>query len=317
MSFFDRIVVGVDYTPDESAAVAAKAVHIQRAFQLAHSSQRPIVAVAVLPEAKSGWFESIDEAQIRVQEDESEAKVWLQNVVQHLVGGGDDAATVEIVVAVGTGWMEIMRVAANDNRALIVCGTRRKSSLSRVLFGSTGMKLLRYAVGPVWLVHPNPDEDDRLDILATSDLTDVGLHVIEAAVSLAQLLPSRLSAITIAETDTERRIARSGADETTRETIYAKAREECELRLQQQINQTDYRTLESGVKTLSVTGNADVAILQAVDNLKTNLVVMATRARGGVAGMVLGNTAERLFTTLPCSVLVIKPDDFQCPVDLD
>jgi nucleotide-binding universal stress UspA family protein len=63
-----------------------------------------------------------------------------------------------------------------------------------------------------------------------------------------------------------------------------------------------------------MTGDADAGILQAIDNLKTNVVVMATHARGGVAGMMLGNTAERLLTALPCSALVIKPDDFQCPV---
>ena len=39
-----------------------------------------------------------------------------------------------------------------------------------------------------------------------------------------------------------------------------------------------------------------------------DLVVMGSVARAGIAGMLIGNTAERLLRKLPCSVLVVKPD---------
>lgn len=38
-----------------------------------------------------------------------------------------------------------------------------------------------------------------------------------------------------------------------------------------------------------------------------DLVVMGTMGRGGLAGLVIGNTAERVVRALPCSVLVVRP----------
>jgi nucleotide-binding universal stress UspA family protein len=45
-----------------------------------------------------------------------------------------------------------------------------------------------------------------------------------------------------------------------------------------------------------------------------DLVVMGTVARTGIAGLLIGNTAERLLRRLPCSVLAVKPDGFRSPV---
>jgi nucleotide-binding universal stress UspA family protein len=46
-----------------------------------------------------------------------------------------------------------------------------------------------------------------------------------------------------------------------------------------------------------------------------DLVVMGTVARTGIAGLLIGNTAERLLHRLPCSVLAVKPDGFHSPVE--
>lgn len=48
-----------------------------------------------------------------------------------------------------------------------------------------------------------------------------------------------------------------------------------------------------------------------------DLVIMGTVARSGIAGLLVGNTAERVLRKLPCSVLAVKPDGFVSPVRLD
>ncbi len=48
-----------------------------------------------------------------------------------------------------------------------------------------------------------------------------------------------------------------------------------------------------------------------------DLVVMGTVARGGLAGLLIGNAAERMLRKLPCSVLAVKPDGFVSPVRLE
>ena len=45
-----------------------------------------------------------------------------------------------------------------------------------------------------------------------------------------------------------------------------------------------------------------------------DLVVMGTVAQSGIAGMLIGNTAERVLRKLPCSVLAVKPEGFTSPV---
>jgi nucleotide-binding universal stress UspA family protein len=47
-----------------------------------------------------------------------------------------------------------------------------------------------------------------------------------------------------------------------------------------------------------------------------DVLVMGTVARRGIAGMLIGNTAERVLRKLPCSVLTVKPDGFVSPVRL-
>jgi len=44
---------------------------------------------------------------------------------------------------------------------------------------------------------------------------------------------------------------------------------------------------------------------------------MGTMARSGFSRMLIGNTAERLLPQIPCSLLAVKPDDFECLVRLE
>jgi len=48
-----------------------------------------------------------------------------------------------------------------------------------------------------------------------------------------------------------------------------------------------------------------------------DVVVLGTRGRSGLAGTVVGNTAEKVFNTTECSILAVKPADFVCPVSPD
>jgi universal stress protein E len=64
-----------------------------------------------------------------------------------------------------------------------------------------------------------------------------------------------------------------------------------------------------------VEGEPERAISQFVDKNGVDLVVMGTVARSGIAGLVMGNTAERVLQRLRGSVLAIKPPGFVSPVE--
>ena len=45
-----------------------------------------------------------------------------------------------------------------------------------------------------------------------------------------------------------------------------------------------------------------------------DLVLMGTVCRTGIAGMLIGNTAEYVLQQVDCSVLAVKPDGFVSPI---
>ncbi|MEQ1895543.1 MAG: universal stress protein [Planctomycetota bacterium] len=51
-----------------------------------------------------------------------------------------------------------------------------------------------------------------------------------------------------------------------------------------------------------------------VERVGAGLLVMGSVSRGGITGLLLGNTAERLLDRVSCSLLTIKPRDFVSPV---
>ena len=53
-----------------------------------------------------------------------------------------------------------------------------------------------------------------------------------------------------------------------------------------------------------------------VDREKYDLIVMGSLGRVGIAGFLIGETAETLIRSVRCSVLVVKPPGFRCPVEL-
>jgi nucleotide-binding universal stress UspA family protein len=58
-------------------------------------------------------------------------------------------------------------------------------------------------------------------------------------------------------------------------------------------------------------------IPELASKLGVGLIVMGTVSRSGVAGLLIGNTAERILRQVDCSVLTVKPDGFVTPVRLD
>lgn len=58
----------------------------------------------------------------------------------------------------------------------------------------------------------------------------------------------------------------------------------------------------------------DIAIMEHLNKDAVELLVMGTIGRGGIAGFIVGNTAERILPRIPCSVLAVKPDGFICPI---
>jgi nucleotide-binding universal stress UspA family protein len=67
-------------------------------------------------------------------------------------------------------------------------------------------------------------------------------------------------------------------------------------------------------QTHLVKGLARKEIPAFARQIEADLIIMGTVARTGVPGFIIGNTAETILNQIDCSVLAIKPPDFQTPV---
>lgn len=314
------LIVGVempDSQPWDAANVAAESrLAVRQGFEIGAAMKRPVHLVAVLPEIVGGYFGSQVDQDLAVDLDRDAAAVVLKELVEREKRRvGECEATFSVMF--GKPWYELLRIAQQHRDNLLILGTRAQSKLKRLLFGSTGLKLLRHAECPVWLVKPRIDDDTELDILCASDLSEIGEDVVSAGVLLSQHVPSRLNVTHVIDSAAHHRAMEAGASaEQLIERLTAE-KEQAEAKLHDQISRTDYRTLENGLQAHVKSGAPPQTLLETIEELDIDVLILATRGRDGLAGMVFGNTAEQLLWDVPCSVLAIKPDTFKCPISFD
>jgi nucleotide-binding universal stress UspA family protein len=63
-----------------------------------------------------------------------------------------------------------------------------------------------------------------------------------------------------------------------------------------------------------IQGDPAQTIVDFVGKRKSDLLVMGTVARGGLPGLLIGNTAEGVLDSIDCATLTIKPPDFVSPI---
>jgi universal stress protein E len=61
-------------------------------------------------------------------------------------------------------------------------------------------------------------------------------------------------------------------------------------------------------------GRPAATIAQFVKKVSADCVIMGTLSRNGIAGLLIGNTAEEVLDSIECSILTLKPKDFVSPV---
>ncbi|MBI1345302.1 hypothetical protein GC163_03350 [bacterium] len=208
---------------------------------------------------------------------------------------------------------QLARQAIRGEHDLVIVGNRKRNSAARALFGSTCHKLLRICPVPVWVVKPEELREVR-EVLVASDFSDVASSALHAGVAVAKALKAKLYLVHALEFAFESYLQTAGVSETEVKAYRKKLHEEAMANLQEQLAQTDYRTVEQGVKVEIVEGTPDAVIPQFIDDKEIDVLVIGTHGRSGFSGLLLGNTAERVLPHAHCSVLAVKPKDFVSPV---
>jgi universal stress protein E len=230
-------------------------------------------------------------------------------------------------VLTGTGFLEIIRLVLRGRHDLLVKPAENPSYTAR-LFGSDDMHLLRKCPCPVWLTKPAETANYRR-ILAAVDVDpdradpverDLNARILELSSSLALSDFAALDLVHAWEAPGEMAV-RTWSDDpdgaVTRYVEGVRARHERALsRLGEQLRDDiggeafDYLRPELHLRR----GVASTVIPEVARTLGADLVVMGTVGRTGIAGLLIGNTAETVLEQLQCAVLAIKPPGFETPV---
>ena len=251
-----------------------------------------------------------------------------KEIVEHRKALLDEAAAryrrrkikVETAVLRGRPALAVVRyvLTRRPHPSVVVRSHVRDLSPRRASFGSVDMQLLRKCPCPVWVVgigersRPkrilaaiHPDRDDLVEQalnrkivesgLAVADIERGSLTVLNAWAPYGEaLLEGRMSKAELREfVGAARTVAAEQMDDFMARLGDVGPR--CEVKL--------------------LKGEPDVVIPRYVKRHDIDMVVMGTVVRTGLAGLVIGNTAEHMLQRLQCSVLALKPEGFVSPIE--
>lgn len=211
----------------------------------------------------------------------------------------------------------VIQEIVRENHDLLVRSHGRDLLEAPRPFGAVDMELLRHCPCPVWLIGRHPPAA-RWRVLAAIRTTaaepeeqKLNAHILEWALTLKSFGDAELTVLQ-AWTPYGASLLKSrlSPDEFA-EFVEASRRTEDEA-LSDFLAPYKERLTDDAVKL--VYGEPEDTIARFVESHGVDVVVMGTVARTGIAGLVMGNTAERVLQRLRGSVFAVKPPGFRSPV---
>lgn len=311
-----------------SETSVAQETSIARAVSLAENNQADLTVIDVVPVIAAG----IGMPSGGPISSELQAAMVSQRrkELESLIEPYKTRLNIRLDVLVGKTFLEAIRAVLRNQYDLLIKPAENPNFIER-LFGSDDMQLLRNCPCPVWLTRAeensnyacimaaldfNPDIPDAvdqnlnqhiLDLSSSLALSDfAALHLVHVWDALGEMVVSLWS-----ENPNEASMAYVEGVRSTHERALHRFRQQ----LKDHIGPEAYNHLSPQFHLRR--GTASRVIPEMVKELQADLVVMGTVARSGIAGLIIGNTAEAILEQVQCSVLAIKPDGFLTPVKLD
>lgn len=297
---FRHVVVGVELAPDGGLGPGSRAAIAHVRWLAEGATVRCSLVHSEAPDEVwdpgSGQYELMSES----------PREPLEGALSELRDAGIEA---DLSVTEEKTALAIQRRVVGDPCDLVLVGKRACSDPDGPRVGSTATQLLRTCPCPVWAVRPDATPPPRC-ILAAADLDPVGTQVIQRAGELATLAGADLHAVRAVQLSMA---AQLGAGDSE-ESLLERERQRTDEAIRRVLADTGF---EGEVQIHTGLTSPTRAVLACVGRFQPDLVVMGTISRGGIAGLLVGNTAERLFSRLEVSLLTVKPADFVSPLRLE
>lgn len=250
-----------------------------------------------------------------------------QTKIEQLIKSLDKNVNAKAELRVGKKYVESIRAVLADNFDLVIKKADSISWLDRFI-GSDDMHLLRKCPCPVWLMKKD-EKPDYDSIMAAVDFDTDGNDsvndelsetIMNLASSVALLYSASLHVVNAYDVPDAGFISLWVDDpEKVERELFASEHSLRQHKMDMLFSRLQHRLDEKSYKYLSpscllVKGIPGQEIPKVANRINADLVVMGTVARTGIAGVVIGNTAENVLSQLNCSVLAIKPKGFISPV---
>lgn len=314
MKSLKNILVGLDIHHGDRLASTlvnpSTQAALEQAVELASKSGATLTLCTVLEiSEQAAHLIELDHQNLRKTVEDTAQEV-LARIASNLSAQG---ITVKTVVRIGNCDDEMIRQIIDGGHDLVVTGSRNRSAATRLLFGSTAQKLIRFSPCPVWVCKPGEVREVR-EVLVASDLSETAGLAVTMAADVARILGAKLFAVHALEFPFETYLRTAGVSQTEVDKYRANLHAEAKQGLEDQLTVADYRTLPHGVQVHVLEGSPDEVVPKFIDENEIDVVVIGTHGRRGLTRMMLGNTAERLLPYIHASLLAVKPAGFVSPL---
>lgn len=195
----------------------------------------------------------------------------------------------------GEPFERIVHVAEDEKCDLIVMGRSGLSHLERELMGGVTARVIGHTDKHVLIVQ----EDAKMDwsnILVATDGSKNSESAIEHAIAVAHEKRSRITAISVVQTDEE---------------MIALAPEHIQTLVEKSLKYLEEikkRCNEKGVavETFVREGEPHDQIIRLADEVGATLIIMGTHGRKGIKRLLMGSVTERTIGYARCPVLIIS-----------
>ncbi|MFT7677434.1 MAG: universal stress protein E [Planctomycetota bacterium] len=305
MSSYKRILVGLDLSPAGEALTPGSSLALEQAIGLARAGQASLQLVhstrlddykSSLRGSKGIVHEGLPDAGRRA----------LDEGMMNAQDAGVDAS---LVLTSGRPWIDIIQMVQRDGIDLVVVGKRNEPSTDGRKLGSMSIKLLRKCPCPVYVVRGEKADIPHL-VLAATDLTPVGDAAVGAAQQMAAEFDCPLHVVNawVIPMSLQMKSSRmSKAD-------YVAEVGEIQSQVESHIKHALPDAAGPQPELHAIHGAPAQTLRDAVERLQPSLLVMGTVSRSGIAGLLIGSTAERMLDQVDCSILTLKPEGFVSPV---
>ncbi len=230
----------------------------------------------------------------------------------------ENASPDHVDVVFGIPFITIIQHVQKHGFDLVMKAAEGKGGLKEKLFGTTSLHLMRKCPCPTWILKPGRIKGYK-KILAAVDpgeqdpvRENLNGTIMELATSLAEIEQAELHVLHGWQfLEESLLINRINLD---RQEVKVLANQEKDLH-QKALEALMQRHPTEAPRILRLyKGNPGAIIPKYAEEHGIDLVVMGTLSRKGVAGLLIGNTAEQVINRINASMLTVKPQGFRSPV---